>query len=59
MKHPTRKLLSMVLAICMLLSMAAPAAAAPAGKVTFTQIDNSAVTAELLTKLGDDLNTME
>ena len=59
MKHHTRKLLSMVLAICMLLSLAAPAAAVPAGKVTFEKVDNSAVTADLLTKTDDDLNTME
>ena len=57
MKHHTRKLLSLVLAFCMLLSLAAPAAAAPAGRVTFTQVDNSAVTADLLTKTDDDLKT--
>ena len=58
MKHLNKRLLSLVLAICMVLSLAAPAAAAPAGKVTFTQVDNSAVTAELLTKADDDLHTM-
>ena len=57
MKHHTRKLLSLVLALCMLLSLAAPAAAAPAGRVTFTKVDNSAVSAGLLTK-ADELHTM-
>jgi len=59
MKHHTRKLLALVLAVCMLLSLAAPAAAAPAGKVTFTQVDNSTVTAGLLTKADDEINTLE
>ena len=58
MKHLNKRMLSLVMAICMLLSLAAPVAAEPAGKVTFTQIDNDAVTAELLTKADDDLNTM-
>ncbi len=57
MKHHTRKLLALALAICMLLSLAAPAAAAPAGKVTFTKVDNSAVSAGLLTK-ADELHEM-
>ena len=59
MKHHTRKLLSLILAICMLLSLAAPAAAVPAGKISFEKIDNSAVTADLLTKADDELHTME
>ncbi|MBR5293723.1 MAG: S8 family serine peptidase, partial [Oscillospiraceae bacterium] len=58
MKHLNKRLLSLVMAFCMLLSLAAPVAAAPASKVSFTQIDNSAVTADLLTKADDDLNTM-
>ena len=57
-KHLNKRLLSLVMAFCMLLSLAAPVAAAPASKVSFTQIDNSAVTADLLTKADDDLNTM-
>ncbi len=58
MKHPTRKLLALVLSFCMLLSLAAPAAAAPTAKVTFTKVENSAVSAGLLTKADElhDLN---
>lgn len=49
-------MLSLVLAICMVLSLAAPVAAAPAGKVTYTKVSNNAVSADLLTKVGiDDL----
>ena len=59
MKNLNKRLLSLVLAICLVLSIAAPAAAAPAGKVSFTKVDNSAVTADLLTSVDDDLNTME
>ena len=59
MKKLNKRLLSLVLAICLVLSMAAPVAAAPAGKVSFTQVDNSAVSADLLTKVDEDINTME
>ena len=59
MKHQTRKLLSLVLALCMLLSLAAPAAAVPAASVTFTKVDNSAVSADLLTRTGEELHTTE
>ena len=59
MKKLNKRLLSLVLAICLVLSLAAPVAAAPAGKVSFTQVDNSAVTADLLTKTDDDLNNLE
>ena len=58
-KQLNMRLLSLALAICLVLSLAAPVAAAPAGKVSFTKVDNSAVTADLLTKVDDDLNTME
>ena len=59
MKKLNKRLLSLVLAICLVLSLAAPVAAAPAGKVSFTQVDNSAVSADLLTKVDEDINTME
>ena len=55
-KHLNTRMLSLVLAICMVLSLAAPVAAAPAGKVTYTKVSNNAVSADLLTKVGiDDL----
>ena len=55
-KHLNTRLLSLVLAICMVLSLAAPVAAAPNGEVTFTKVSNNAVSADLLTKVGlDDL----
>ena len=55
-KHLNTRLLSLVLAICMVLSLAAPVAAAPNGKVTYTKVSNNAVSADLLTKVGiDDL----
>ena len=55
-KHLNTRMLSLVLAICMVLSLVAPVAAAPAGKVTYTKVSNNAVSADLLTKVGiDDL----
>ena len=58
-KQLTKRLLSVVLAICLVLSLAAPVAAAPAGKVSFTKVDNSAVSADLLTSVDGDLTPME
>ena len=58
-KQLNKRLLSVVLAICLVLSLAAPVAAAPAGKVSFTKVDNSAVSADLLTRIDADLNAME
>ena len=58
-KQFTKRLLSVVLAICLVLSLAAPVAAAPAGKVSFTRVDNSAVSADLLTSVDGDLTPME
>ena len=59
-KHLNTRMLSLVLAICMVLSLAAPVAAAPAGKVTYTKVSNSTVSADLLTKVGiDDLEMDE
>ena len=46
-KHLNTRMLSLVLAICMVLSLAAPVAAAPAGKVTYTKVSNNAVSADL------------
>ena len=55
-KHLNTRLLSLVLAVCMVLSLAAPVAAAPNGEITFTKVSNNAVSADLLTKVGiDDL----
>ena len=58
-KQLNKRLLSVVLAICLVLSLAAPVAAAPAGEVSFTKVDNSAVSADLLTSVDGDLNPME
>ena len=58
-KQLNKRLLSLAVAICLVLSMAAPVAAAPAGRVSFTKVDNSAVTADLLTGFDGDINTME
>ena len=56
---PTR-LLSLLLVVALLAGIAVPVNATGAkSNVTFTQVDNSAVTAELLTKDGDEQNTMD
>ena len=57
-KHLNTRLLSLVLAICMVMSLAAPVAATPNRKVNFTQVSNSAVTADLLTKVSGELHDM-
>ena len=51
-KHLSTRLLSYLLTFAMLLSFAVPVGAAGGGKsqVSFTQVDNSAVSASLLTE---------
>ncbi len=57
-KQLNKQLLSLLLVVCLCFSLAAPAAAAPQDELTFTQVDNSAVSGSLLTKVSDDLHGM-
>ncbi len=57
-KQFNKQLMSLLLVVCLLFGLAAPAAAAPSSKVSFTKVDNSAVSANLLTKVSDDLKGM-
>ncbi len=55
-KQFNKQLLSLFLVICLLFGLAAPAAAVPNSKVSFTKVDNSAVSSGLLTKVEDELH---
>ena len=56
---PTR-LLSVLLVVALLTGMAAPAhAVSPRSDITVTQVDNSAVSVNPLTRVDEELNTMD
>ncbi len=58
-KQFNKQLMSLLLVVCLLFGLAAPAAAVPDSKISFTKVDNSAVSADLLTKVSNELKGMD